>query len=113
MIMTRQWWVGDESGDELVKINDESVTSRWWIGNESGDELVKINDESVISRWKSMLRRWVGAESVMCRCLFRNSRISGYQGRIFPLTYYLNLPSPVTSTRTSVRLYYLLASPIC
>ena len=52
MIMMRQWWVGDESVDELVKINDESVISQWWIGNESGDELVKINDESVISRWK-------------------------------------------------------------
>ena len=69
MIMTRQWWVGDESGDELVKINDESVISRWWIGNESVDKLVKINDESVISQWKSMMRRWFGAELVMSRCL--------------------------------------------
>ena len=75
MIMMRQWWVGDESVDELVKINDESVISRWWIGNESGDELVKINDESVISRWKSMMRRWFGAELVMSRCL---SEIHGF-----------------------------------
>ena len=67
--MMRQWWVGDESVDELVKIHDESVISRWWIGNESGDELVKINDESVISQWKSMMRRWFGAELVISRCL--------------------------------------------
>ena len=105
MIMMRQLWVGDESVDELVKINDESMISLWWIGNESGDELVKINVKSVISQWKSMMRRWVGAESVMIWCLFRNLRISRYQGRMFPLTYYLNLPSPVTSTRTSVRLF--------
>ena len=75
MIMMRQLWVGDESVDELVKINDESVISRWWIGNESGDELVKINDESVISRWKSMMRRWFGAKLVMSRCL---SEIHGF-----------------------------------
>ena len=104
MIMMRQWWVGDESLN--IDDHDVSMMSRWGIGNESGDELVIINDESVISRWKSMMRRLVGAESVMSRCLFRNSRISRYQGRIFPLTYYLNLPSPVTSTRTSVRLFF-------
>ena len=75
MIMMRQLWVGDESVDELVKINDESVISRWWIGNESGDELVKINDESVISRWKSMMRRWFAAELVMSRCL---SEVHGF-----------------------------------
>ena len=69
MIMMRQWWVGDESVDELLKINDESVMSPWWIGNESGDELVKINDESVICRWKSMMRRWFGAELMMSQCL--------------------------------------------
>ena len=102
-----QWWVGDESLN--IDDHDASMMSRWWIGNESGDELVKINDESVISRWKLMMRRWVGAEMVMSRCLFRNSRISRYQGRIFPLTYYLNLPSPVTSTRTSVRLFIFWA----
>ena len=55
-----------------------------------------------------MMRLLVDAELVISRCLFRNSRISRYQGRIYPLTYYLNLPSPVTSTRTSVRLLYLI-----
>ena len=109
MIMMRQWWVGDES----LNIDDHDVLMmiRWGISNEPGDELVIINDESVISRWKSMMRRLVGAESVMSRCLFRNSRISRYQGRIFPLTYYLNLPSPVTSTRTSVRLFRSVTDP--
>jgi len=109
-----RWWVGENRWSWCV-INDESVMNRWTsmimmcrrgISNESGNELVIINDESVISRWKSMMRRLVGADSVMSRCLFRNSQISRYQGRIFPLTYYLNLPSPVTSTRTSVRLLY-------
>ena len=108
MIMMRQWWIGDESGDELVKINDESMISWWWIGNESGDELVKINDESVISRWKSMMRQWFSAELVMSRCL---SKIHGFldtkpRKNFFP-TYYLNLTSPVTSTRTSVRLFIM------
>ena len=74
MIMMRKWWVGDESVDELVKIN-ESVISRWWIGNESSNELVKINDESVISRWKLMMRRWFGAELVMSQCL---SEVHGF-----------------------------------
>ena len=46
-----------------------------WVGDESGDELVKINDESVISRWKSMMRRWFGAELVMSWCL---SEIHGF-----------------------------------
>ena len=96
-----RWWVGENQWWVSVNwwswcVNDESVVirwtsmimmHRWWIGNESGDELVKINDESVISRWKLMMRRWVGAEMVMSRCLFRNSRISRYQGIIFPLTY--------------------------
>ena len=84
MIMMRQWWVGDESVDELVKINDESMISLRWIGNESGDELVKINDESVISRWKSMMRRWFGAELVMSQCL---SEVHGFldtKGEFFP-----------------------------
>ena len=75
MIMMRQLWVGDESVDELVKINDESVISRWWIGNESGDEL-----------WKSMMSWWLVGENrwcaddlvlswVMSRCL---SEIHGF-----------------------------------
>ena len=79
-----------------------------WVGDESVDELVKINDESVISRWKSMMRRWFGAELVMSRCL---SEIHGFldtKEEFFPLTYYLNLTSPVTSTRTSVRLFYYM-----
>ena len=95
--MMSRWLVGDKS----VKIDDQGVSmmsrwwiiehqwsydasmmSQWWIGNESGDELVKIDYESVISRWKLMMRRWVSAEMVMSRFLFRNSRISRYQGRI-------------------------------
>ena len=81
--------------------------SRWLVGNEAGDELVKSNDESVINRWKSMMRRWVGAELVISRCL---SEVYGFldtKEEFFPLTYYLNLTSPVTSTRTSVRLFIM------
>ena len=71
MIMMRQLWVGDESVDELVKVNDESMISLWWIGN----ELVKINDVLVINRWKSMMRRWFAAELLMSRCL---SEVHGF-----------------------------------
>ena len=46
-----------------------------WVGDESIDELVKINDESVINRWKSMMLRWFAAEFVMSRCL---SEVHGF-----------------------------------
>ena len=48
---------------------------QWWVGDESCDELVKINDESVISWWKSMMRRWFSAELVLSLCL---SEIHGF-----------------------------------
>ena len=46
-----------------------------WVGDESVDELVKINDVLVINRWKSMMRRWFAAELLMSRCL---SEVHGF-----------------------------------
>ena len=91
MIMMCQWWVDDESLN--IDYHDASMMSRWWIGNESSDELVKIDDASII-----------GAELVISWCL-SEIRFLDTKEEFFPLTYDLNLPSPVTSTRTSVRLF--------
>ena len=40
-----------------------------WVGDESVDELLKINDESVMSQWKLMMRRWFGSELMLSQCL--------------------------------------------
>ena len=42
---------------------------QWWVSDESIDELLKINDESVMSRWKLMIRRWFGSELMLSQCL--------------------------------------------
>ena len=42
---------------------------QWLVSDESIDELLKINDESVMSRWKLMMRRWFGSELMLSQCL--------------------------------------------